>query len=101
MRSSSRRPWLSNRQSSTFCALVENSAKLVPCPSQLAPSGWGAPAESRALAVRDEKNGGKRRNATADLGNAPFVQRSTSPRVPHAAAPVVAAIAFHPPPPLA
>src|SRR5260370_1094860 len=37
MRSSSRRPWPSNRQSSTFSALAEKSAKLVPRPSQLAP----------------------------------------------------------------
>ena len=47
MRSSSRRPWLSNRQSSTFCALAENSAKLVPRPSQLAPRREDVPADNR------------------------------------------------------
>src|ERR1700704_5874927 len=88
MRSSSRRPWLSNRQSSTFCALAENSAKLVPLPSQLAPSGWGAPTESLLLALRDEKNGGKRRNDKADLGNAAIVQRPYRPGVPDIAAAV-------------
>src|SRR5580692_9325796 len=86
MRSSSRRPWLSNRQSSTFWALAENSAKLVPLPSQLAPRGWGAPAESLVLALRDEKKCGKRRNDKVDLGNAAFVQRPHRPGVPHIAA---------------
>src|SRR5260370_40509682 len=47
MRPSSRRPWLSNRQSSTFCALAENSAKLVPRPSQLAPMREDVPADNR------------------------------------------------------
>src|SRR5580700_10927200 len=88
MRSSSRRPWLSNRQSSTFCALAENSAKLVPRPSQAAPSGWGAPAESRMLALRDEKDGGKRRNDKADLGNTAIVQRPYCAGVPDIAAAV-------------
>ena len=36
----------SNRQSSTFSACAENSAKLVPLPSKVAPSGCGVPAES-------------------------------------------------------
>src|ERR1700692_1826648 len=86
-RSSSRRPWLSNRQSSTFSAFAENSAKLVPRPSQLAPSGWEAPAESLVLAFRDEKNGGKRRNDKADLGNAAIVQRPYRSGVPDIFAP--------------
>src|SRR5436309_135217 len=47
MRSSSRRPCGSNRQSSTFRALAENSAKFVPRPSQVAPNGWGKPEEIR------------------------------------------------------
>src|SRR3984957_1109812 len=82
IRSSSRRPWLSNRQSSTFSALAENSAKLVPLPSQLAPSGCGAPADRRVSALRDEKKGGKRRNDKVDLGNAAFVQRPYCSGVP-------------------
>jgi len=43
MRSVSRSPQLSNRQSSTFVAWAENSEKLVPRPSQLAPRGCGKP----------------------------------------------------------
>src|ERR1700730_7629489 len=88
MRSSSRRPWLSNRQSSTFVALAENSAKLVPRPSQVAPSGWDAPADSLVLAFRDEEKGGERRNDKADLGNAAIVQRLYCSPVPDIAAPI-------------
>src|SRR5665213_2389919 len=43
MRLSSRSPVSSNRQTSTLVALVENSAKLVPLPSQWEPSGCGRP----------------------------------------------------------
>src|SRR5262245_14896997 len=43
MRWSSLRPLASNRHSSTLSACSENSAKLTPSPSQLAPSGLGAP----------------------------------------------------------
>src|SRR5262249_46330081 len=49
MRSISRSPPGSNRHSSTRSALAENSAKFVPLPSQVAPSGDGAPVESRPL----------------------------------------------------
>src|SRR5215510_1398373 len=83
MRSRSRRPWLSNRQSSTLVALAENSAKFVPRPSQVAPSGCGAPAESRALALGNEKNCSKRWNDKADLGDGSLLQRIHAPAVPH------------------
>src|SRR5215472_13681350 len=88
MRSTSRRPCRSNKQSSTFSALAENSAKLVPRPSQVAPSGCGAPAASRTLELRDEKNCSKGRNNKADLGNIAFVQRVDRPPVPDIAAAV-------------
>src|ERR1700759_1624183 len=56
MRSISRRPWLSNKQSSTLWALAENNAKLVPRPSQLAPRRVKVPADTRIeSAFRDEK----------------------------------------------
>src|SRR4051812_577217 len=88
MRSSSRLPWLSNRQSSTFVALAENSAKLVPRPSHVAPRGCGVPAESRMLLLWDEKNCSKRRNGKTDLGDGAFVQRLYCSGVPHIAAAV-------------
>src|SRR5262249_42970348 len=63
MRSSSRRPWVSNRQSSIFSALAENSAKLVPHPSQLAPRRVGVPAERRIQsAFGYEEDRSQRRN---------------------------------------
>src|SRR5262249_18509681 len=93
MRSISRRPWLSNRQSSTFSALAENSAKLVPRPSHVAPNGCGAPAEIRTLALRNEKNCRKGRNNKADLGNGAPVQRPDRARVPDIAAAVQCGIA--------
>src|SRR5215813_2070115 len=86
MRSSSRLPWLSKRQSSTLLAFCENSAKLVPRPSQVAPKGWGAPAESRLLVLGNEKNRSKRWNDKADLGNSPLLQRANASGVPHIAA---------------
>src|SRR4026208_1036845 len=60
MRSTSFRPFLSNRQSSTFSAVLENSAKFVPRPSQVAPSGCGAPDEMRRSGLRNEIDGSKR-----------------------------------------
>src|SRR5262249_9801159 len=83
MRSSSRRPWLSNRQSSTFVAFCENRAKLVPRPSQVAPKGWGEPVDSRLLVLGNEKNCSKRWNDKADLGNSPLLQRPNTSGVPH------------------
>src|ERR1700733_1755103 len=49
MRSSSVRPESSNRQSSTLVAFAENSAKLTPKPSQVAPRGLGEPSLIRDL----------------------------------------------------
>src|SRR5512142_1348110 len=40
-------PLRSKRQSSTFSACAENSAKLTPPPSQVAPSGDGRPGQTR------------------------------------------------------
>src|SRR5262249_23188527 len=82
MRSVSRRPWLSNRQSSTFSAFAENSAKLVPRPSHLAPDGCGAPAEIRTLPLRNEKNCRKGRNNKTYRGNCALVQRPDGAVVP-------------------
>src|SRR3954452_4071331 len=63
MRSSSRRPWESNRQSSTFSAFAENRAKLVPRPSQFAPRRDGVPAVRRIQsAFGYEEDRSQRRN---------------------------------------
>src|SRR5215831_8350994 len=86
MRSSSRRPWLSNRQSSIFWAWAEKIAKLVPRPSQVAPRGCGDPADSRVLALGNEKNCSKRWNDKADLGDGSLLQRAHAPAVPHVVA---------------
>src|SRR5215510_2815684 len=67
-RSSSRRPWGSNRHSSTRLALAENKAKLVPRPSHVAPRGYGRPAVTRIhLKLRNEKERGQRRKGEANL----------------------------------
>src|SRR5262252_6851100 len=76
MRSISRRPWLSNRQSSTFSALAENSAKLVPRPSHVAPSGSGRPADEAALVRGNQENRRERRDDKADLWNRVVVRRA-------------------------
>src|SRR5215468_8889161 len=83
IRSSSRRPCLSNRQSSTLVELAVKSAKFVPRPSQVAPSGCGAPAESRPLTLGKEKNCSKRWNDKADLGDGSLLQRIYASGVPH------------------
>src|ERR1700741_284079 len=85
MRSSSRRPWRSNRQSSTLLALAENSAKFVPRPSQVAPRGCGLPAETRTLPFRDQENCGKRRSNKRDLGDGAVLQRFHPSGVPNIA----------------
>src|ERR1700761_9024056 len=85
MRSISRRPWPSNRQSSTFCALAENNAKLVPRPSQLAPRRDGAPADNRISGFRYEKYRGQRRGREIKFRDEPF------PRVDFADIPDIAA----------
>src|SRR5688500_19635343 len=48
----------SNRQSSTRVACSEKTAKLTPTPSHVAPSGYGAPGQTRKCVV-----------GTADVGN--------------------------------
>src|ERR1700756_458883 len=73
MRSSSRRPWLSNRHSSTLSALAENSAKLVPRPSQLAPRREKVPAVRRIkLAFRGQEYRGQRRDGEIELARWPI-----------------------------
>src|SRR6185312_6472317 len=67
MRSTSLRPVRSNKHSSTFVALAENRAKFVPRPSQLAPSGYGEPAETGPLDFRNEVDGSKRWDNKAKL----------------------------------
>src|SRR5262245_44700416 len=60
MRSVSRLPSRSNRHSSTLVAFAEKTAKFVPRPSQVAPSGFGDPAEILPLFdLRNEKDGSK------------------------------------------
>src|SRR5215510_10529813 len=66
MRSSSRLPSMSNRHSSTLLAWAENSAKLTPTPSQVAPSGNEWPSRTRAgVLIRNGRTGGFPRGAFA------------------------------------
>src|SRR5512132_4106576 len=59
-RSVSRFPSRSNRHNSTLVALAEKRAKFVPRPSQVAPRGFGEPAEILPLLdLRNEKDGSK------------------------------------------
>ncbi|CAI8897495.1 hypothetical protein EMIT0P228_20460 [Pseudomonas brassicacearum] len=51
MRSSSTSPASSKMHSSTLVALAENSAKLTPRPSQVAPSGKGSPSRIREASI--------------------------------------------------
>src|SRR5687767_9176825 len=92
MRSTSLRPVRSNRHSSTFSALEENSAKFVPRPSQLAPSGCGAPAEMRRSAFRNEIDGGERWEDKAQLRAFRCHNCGHKPCVPHVAAAIVAGV---------
>src|SRR5947208_16474754 len=39
-------PWLSKSTSSTPCAVSLKIAKLVPCPSHVAPNGWSVPGQA-------------------------------------------------------
>src|SRR5689334_6888244 len=82
MRSVSRRPSRSKRHSSTFVALAENSAKLVPRPSHVAPNGCGEPAEINPLRFRNEKDGSKGWDNNADLRNVTRDNGRYGPRVP-------------------
>src|ERR1041385_2789135 len=86
IRSSSRRPAASNRHSSTFVALAENRAKFVPRPSHVAPSGCGTPRVRRGLAVRDKKEGSKRRKDKGKLRAVRRDNRRDCPGVPNVAA---------------
>src|SRR3954452_8144422 len=88
MRSVSRRPSRSNRHSSTFIALAENSAKFVPRPSQVAPSGNGDPAEMWPLDLRNEKEGGKRWDNNMQLRAVAGHKRGDRSGVPHIGTPV-------------
>ena len=71
---------------------VAFGAKFVPRPSQVAPSGYGAPPKSHALLLRDEKNCSKGRNNKADLGDHAFVQRTDGAAVPDIGAAVAVGI---------
>src|SRR4051812_29088573 len=51
MRRTSRRPFASNRHNSTRSACLENSAKLTPWPSHVAPSGYGWPGQTAVIEV--------------------------------------------------
>src|SRR5580658_1391660 len=52
-RSSSLAPTESNRHTSTLVACAENSVKLVPLPSQIAPWAWGVPSLTRLGLLAD------------------------------------------------
>ena len=61
-------------------------------PAQVAPSGCGAPPESHASRLRDEKNCSKGRNNKADLRNRAFVQRTDGAAIPDIGAAVAIGI---------
>src|SRR5947208_13458559 len=89
MRSSSRRPWPSNRQSSTFSAWAENNAKLVPRPSQHAPRRDGLPAVSRmGSAFWNEKYRCQGRDGEIEFGRDAF-ERLDFAGIPHIGATVM------------
>src|SRR5262249_22642946 len=46
----------SNMQSSTLVAYSENRAKLTPAPSQVAPSGYGRPGQTRMSDLREARS---------------------------------------------
>src|SRR5215207_5986761 len=56
MRSASRRPCWSKRQSSTPVAFAENRAKFTPFPSKVAPSGAGLPSSIRNMLFLVDEN---------------------------------------------
>src|SRR5215470_3833507 len=94
MRSSSRRPWASNRQSSTFSALAENSAKLVPLPSQLAPRRLGVPSDTRIQSAfgYEEDRSQRRKGEIKFMTVALQLQRLDAARVPDIAAAIVGGV---------
>src|SRR6185312_11587311 len=91
-RSTSFRPLLSNRQSSTFSALAENSAKFVPRPSQVAPSGCGEPAAMRRSDFRNEIEGSKRWKDKVKLRAFGCHNSGHKPCVPCVAAAIVGSV---------
>src|SRR4030095_6863584 len=92
IRSSSRRPWASNRQSSTFSALAENSAKLVPLPSQLAARGLRVSSDTRLQsAFGEEEDGSQRRKGEIKFMTV-ALHRLDAARVPYIAAAIMGRI---------
>src|SRR4029079_13422653 len=92
MRSVSLLPVGSNRQSSTFSAVLENSAKFVPRPSQVAPSGCGEPAAIRRSDFRNEIEGSKRRKDKVQLRAFGCHNSGHKPCVPCVAAAVIGGV---------
>src|SRR5262245_20862485 len=86
MRSSSRRPCGSNKQSSTRSPCPENSAKLVPRPFQLAPSGCDAPGSPRISILRHEKQRAERRQSEAQFRASAPIDRPDRSGIAHVAA---------------
>src|SRR3954451_13887778 len=91
MRSSSLLPVGSNRQSSTFSAVLENNAKFVPRPSQVAPTGCGAAAAMRSD-FRTEIDGSKRWKDKMQLGAFGCHNSGHKPCVPCVAAAIVSSV---------
>src|SRR6185312_12344687 len=67
MRSSSRRPCRSNRQSSIFSALAEKRAKFVPRPSGLAPRTCGDPSNTCISNLRNKDDAAEWRQRQPQL----------------------------------
>src|SRR5258708_38163839 len=92
MRSVSLRPDGSNRQSSTFPAVLENNAKFVPRPPQVAPSGCGEPAAIRRAGFRNEIDGSKRGKDKMQLRAFGWHNSGHNPCVPCVAAAIMSGI---------
>src|SRR5262245_48906235 len=92
MRSVSRLPSLSNKHNSTFVAFAEKSAKFVPRPSQVAPSGCGEPLDSARLDLRNEIDGGKRWEDKVELRSSWRHNGASLSLVPHVTAPIVGGV---------
>jgi hypothetical protein len=82
-RSVSRFPSRSNRHNSTLVALAEKRAKFVPRPSQVAPRGFGEPAEILPLLdLRNEKDCSKGWDNNAKLRAVTVTTVNTAPAFP-------------------